>query len=62
MRTVNCELDPSRSLGEVEGVVQDLMQWFGGEEHQALRQDMAIWLLHVLLPSHFPGLPVPDSL
>ncbi|MEE8587340.1 MAG: Rpn family recombination-promoting nuclease/putative transposase [Acidobacteriota bacterium] len=54
-------LERSRSLEEVDRVVKDLINWFGGEKHQALRQDMAIWLLHVLWPSRFPGLPVPDS-
>ena len=48
-------------MEEVERVVEDLMEWFPGEKHQALRQDMGTWLLHVLLPSRFPGLAVPHS-
>lgn len=52
-------LEKSRTPEEIQQVVQDVQQWFPGEEHLSLRSSLATWMLNVLLPHKFPGMAFP---
>ncbi len=47
-------LENARWAEDIEKVVSDLIKWFPGSRHQALRRAFAAWLCQVLLPARFP--------
>ncbi len=52
-------LEKSRTPEQIRQVVEDVLDWFPGEEHQSLRHSLATWMLDVLLPHRFPGVAFP---
>ncbi|MEO5333783.1 MAG: Rpn family recombination-promoting nuclease/putative transposase [Magnetococcus sp. YQC-5] len=46
-------LEKSRSLADVRQVIQELIVWLNGPEHQELRRSFAKWLSRILLPRLF---------
>lgn len=52
-------LENCRTPEEIRQVIEDILRWFPGEEHQSLRCSLATWMLQVLLPNRFPGIAFP---
>ena len=52
-------LENSRTLEDIEKVLQNLLQWLQSPAQKILERDFTLWLERVLLPARLPGVEIP---